>query len=138
MRRLAFSCARHPKAKTASQQGRWGCLDTRDITFGRPTVSFSKTTFRTCAFGHSVGYVCSLHAGLLTNWRHGVFPNQNLDIVPYGCAEGCCAPIGGGVLNGLLKIAIAWAFPFCALTPSRLALYGKCFVFIGWANTLFS
>lgn len=66
-----------------------------------------------------------------------VLPGQYIAVAPYGSVEGWARAHTGGVLNGLLMIAVAWALPLCAFSPSRRAFYAKCFIFIGWANTLF-
>jgi hypothetical protein len=66
-----------------------------------------------------------------------VTPGQFVDVAIFGTTQGWARAHTGGVLNGLLMMAIAFALPHCDLTVQRQRLYARCMIFIGWANTIF-
>lgn len=66
-----------------------------------------------------------------------ITPGNFIDIVVFGTSEGWARAHTGGVLNGLLMIAIALLLPHCDLHVKRQRLYARGLIFIGWANTVF-
>ena len=66
-----------------------------------------------------------------------VYPGTIVEMPFYGSGEGWARAHTGGVLNGLLIIAVALCLPLLPLAASaqRWVVYG--FIFVGWANTVF-
>ena len=66
-----------------------------------------------------------------------VFPGVLLEVPAYGSADGWARAHTGGVLNGLLLIAIALCLPLLALQERHQKITAYGLVAVAWANTVF-
>lgn len=66
-----------------------------------------------------------------------IIPAFTIDVAVYGSVEGWARAHTGGITNALMMIAIAFILPHANFAAARAALFAKCFIFIGWANTIF-
>lgn len=66
-----------------------------------------------------------------------LFPGKIVAMPYYGTAEGWARAHSGGLTNGLLIVAVAWALPMIPLNNRMRGVTVWGFIFIGWANTVF-
>jgi styrene-oxide isomerase len=66
-----------------------------------------------------------------------LYPGKIVAMPYYGTAEGWARAHSGGLTNGLLILAVAWALPMISMGDKmrRTTVWG--FIYIGWANTAF-
>lgn len=99
-------------------------------------------TYQTKLMGHAM-YVLAigLFAGFMLAFSLigglEIVPTFFIDIPVFGTTQGWVRAHGGGIMNGLMMLAFAFALPHCALAEGRSALYAKGIIFAGWANTIF-
>ena len=66
-----------------------------------------------------------------------VLPTLFIGIPTFGTTDGWVRAHSGGIMNGLMLIAVAFIMPHCGLAVERLQLFAKGIIFAGWANTIF-
>lgn len=66
-----------------------------------------------------------------------LYPGKIIAMPYYGSAEGWARAHSGGLTNGLLILAVAWALPTLPLGERMRKLTAWGFIYIGWANTVF-
>lgn len=66
-----------------------------------------------------------------------ILPTIFVDIPVFGTTDGWVRAHAGGIMNGLMMLAFAFALPHCGLADGRAALYATGIIFAGWANTVF-
>lgn len=66
-----------------------------------------------------------------------ILPTFTIEFGIYGTVAGWARAHTGGITNALMMIAIAFILPHANLAAARAASFAKCFIFIGWANTIF-
>ncbi|MFK8040875.1 isomerase [Congregibacter sp.] len=66
-----------------------------------------------------------------------LYPGKIVAMPYYGTAEGWARAHSGGLTNGLLILALAWALPLIPLSDKMRSVTAWGFIYIGWANTVF-
>lgn len=66
-----------------------------------------------------------------------LYPGKIVAMPYYGTAEGWARAHSGGLTNGLLILAVAWALPLISLSNRMRKITVWGFIYIGWANTVF-
>lgn len=66
-----------------------------------------------------------------------LYPGKIVAMPYYGTAEGWARAHSGGLSNGLLILAVAWALPMIPFNNRMRSITVWGFIFIGWANTVF-
>ena len=66
-----------------------------------------------------------------------VWPGTILAIPAYGTTDGWVRAHTGGVTNGLLVMALAFALPKLDLTPAKEKLVGYGIIYVAWSFTVF-
>lgn len=66
-----------------------------------------------------------------------IYPGKIIAMPYYGTAEGWARAHSGGLTNGLLIVAVAWALPMISLSDRMRKITVWSFIYIGWANTVF-
>ena len=66
-----------------------------------------------------------------------IWPGTILQIPTYGTTDGWVRAHSGGVTNGLLVVAVAFALPKLNLTPGRQKFVGYGFIYVAWSFTWF-
>lgn len=66
-----------------------------------------------------------------------LYPGKIVAMPYYGTAEGWARAHSGGLSNGLLVLAVAWALPKIPLSNRMRNITAWGFIYIAWANTVF-
>jgi hypothetical protein len=66
-----------------------------------------------------------------------IWPGNILDFSVYGSSEGWVRAHSGGVTNGLLVLAIAFALPHINVSKFQEKLLAYGFVYVAWSFTVF-
>ncbi|WP_439105876.1 isomerase [Congregibacter sp.] len=66
-----------------------------------------------------------------------LYPGKIVAMPYYGTAEGWARAHSGGLTNGLLVLAVAWALPMIPLSEKMRKITAWGFIYIAWANTVF-
>lgn len=66
-----------------------------------------------------------------------LYPGKIVAMPYYGTAEGWARAHSGGLSNGLLVLAVAWALPKVPLSNRMRNITAWGFIYIAWANTVF-
>ncbi|MFT4769863.1 MAG: hypothetical protein ACI8RN_003017 [Glaciecola sp.] len=66
-----------------------------------------------------------------------IYPGKIVEMPYYGTAEGWARAHSGGLTNGLLILAVAWALPMIPLSDRMRNITVWGFIYVGWANTVF-
>jgi hypothetical protein len=66
-----------------------------------------------------------------------IWPGKILDFSVYGSSEGWVRAHSGGVTNGLLVLAIAFALPHINVSKFQEKLLAYGFVYVAWSFTVF-
>ncbi len=66
-----------------------------------------------------------------------IWPGTIVSIPAYGTSEGWVRAHTGGVTNGLLVLAVAWALPKLELSAMKQRVVAYGFVYVAWSFTVF-